>query len=86
MSPGASREGAKERCGIFLRHAMCKNSVSSIEVGMGMKGQIMYNVRRTMPILNIINSVSRSSKCTEIVGGWGAPDPTGKITAFSQTA
>jgi len=31
-----------------------------------------------MHILGVISSVSRSSKYTKIVGGWGfAPDPTG---------
>jgi len=28
-------------------------------------------VRRTMHILDVVSSVSRSSKCTKIVGGWG---------------
>jgi len=32
-----------------------------------------------MHILDVISSVSRSSKCNKIVGGWGfAPDPTGR--------
>jgi len=36
-------------------------------------------VHRTMHILDVIGSVSRSSKCTEIVGGWGfVPDFTGR--------
>jgi len=31
-----------------------------------------------MHILDVISSVSRSSKCTKIVGRWGfTPDPTG---------
>jgi len=34
-------------------------------------------VRRTMHILGVISYVSRSSKCTKIVGGLGfTPDPT----------
>ena len=34
-------------------------------------------MHRTMHILDVISSVSRSSKCTKIVGGWDfAPDPT----------
>jgi len=35
-------------------------------------------MHRTMYILDVISGVSRSSKCTKIVGGWGfAPDTTG---------
>jgi len=38
------------------------------------------NMRRTMYILDVIGSVSRSSKSTKIVGGWGfAPDLTGSL-------
>jgi len=33
--------GAKRGCGNFLRHEIYKNSVSSVEAGMGMEGQIM---------------------------------------------
>ena len=37
-----------------------------------------------MYILDVISSVSRSSKCNKMVGGWGfAPDPTGiQLTAL----
>jgi len=36
-----------------------------------------------MHILDVISSVSRSTKCTKIVGGWDFPlDPTGKLTAL----
>jgi len=43
------------------------------------------HVHSTMHILDVISSVSRSSKCTKIVGGGGfAPDPTGELTAFPQ--
>jgi len=41
-----------------------------------------------MHILDVISSVSRFSKCTEIAGGsnWGiAPDPNGELTALPQT-
>jgi len=42
------------------------------------------HVRRTMHILDVIGSVSRSSKCTKVVGGWGfAPDPTGGVYSAS---
>ena len=41
------------------------------------------HVRRTMHILDVISSVSRSSKCIKIVGGWDfAPDPTGELTVL----
>jgi len=74
MPPGAS-EGRRKKCGNFLRHKIYKNFVSSVEAGMGNEE---HHVRRTMHILDVISSVSRSSKCTKIVGGWGfAPDPTG---------
>ena len=44
---------------------------------MGPEGHMMY-IDRTMHILDVISSVSRSSKCNKIEGGWGfAPDPTG---------
>ena len=40
-------------------------------------------MRRTMHILDVISSVSRSSKCTKIVGGWGVSiDPLEKLTAL----
>jgi len=41
------------------------------------------HVYRTMHILDVISSVSRSSKCNKIVGGWDfAPDPTGEFIAL----
>jgi len=37
-------------------------------------------VRRTMHILDVINTASRSSKCIKIIGGWGfATDPLGSL-------
>jgi len=48
--------------------------VSSVEAGMGMEGQVMCIEK--MHIF-VISSVSKSSKCTKIVGSWGfASDPT----------
>jgi len=42
MFQGASREGAaKEGCGNFLPHEIYKNSLSSVEEGIGMEGQSM---------------------------------------------
>ena len=42
MHPGASREGApKDGRGIFLRHDIYKNCVSSVEAEMGTEGQII---------------------------------------------
>jgi len=38
---GVSRGGAEKGCGNFLRHEIYKNSVSSVEAGMGMEGQIV---------------------------------------------
>jgi len=75
--PGANKEGTpKEGYGNFLRHEINKNFVSSVEAGMGMKGQIMHN---TMHILDVISSVSRSSKYTKIVGGGASPQtPLGR--------
>jgi len=36
-----------------------------------------------MHILDVISSVSRSSKCSKIVGGWGfAQTPLGELTAL----
>ena len=70
-APGASKGGPK---GVmhFLRQKVYKNSVSSVEVVMGIEEQ---HVHRKIYILD----VSRSSKCTKIVGGWGVysapPDP-----------
>jgi len=40
-APGASRGGAERKCSNFLRHEIYKNYVSSVEAGMGIKGQIM---------------------------------------------
>jgi len=40
-------------------------------------------VRRTMHILDVICSVSRSTKCTKIFDGWGfTADRTGEFTAL----
>jgi len=41
MPPGASREGPTIGVQYFLRHEIYKDSVSSVEAGMGMEGQIM---------------------------------------------
>jgi len=41
MTLGASRGGCRKGVRHFLRHEICKNSVSSVEAGMGMEGQIM---------------------------------------------
>ena len=41
MPPGASRGNFERGCGNFLRHEIYNNSVSSVEAGMGMEGQIM---------------------------------------------
>jgi len=57
MPPGASRRGAERGCDSFLRHEIYNNSVSFVEAGMGMEGQ---KVHRTMRILDVISSVSRS--------------------------
>jgi len=66
---------------LFLCHEIYKDSVSSVAAGNG-HGWTNH-VRRTMHSLDVASSVSKSSKCTEIVGGWGfAPDPTGELTAL----
>ena len=40
-------------------------------------------MHRTVHILDVISSVSKSSKCTKIVGNLGfAPDPTGERAVF----
>jgi len=82
MPTSASRGGAERGCGNFLRHEIYTNSVSLIEAGMDMERRIMC-----VHILDVICSVSRSSKCTKIVSGWGfAPDPTAwELTALSQS-
>ena len=42
MSPGTSRAVApKKGAVIFLRHEISKNTVSSVETGMGMEAQII---------------------------------------------
>jgi len=43
---------------------------------MSVEGQIIYTEK--IHILDVIGSVSRSSKCIKIVGGWGfALNPSG---------
>jgi len=83
--PDASREGApKEGCGNILRYEMYKYSVSSAEAGMGIKGQIMCIQQCTF--LDVISSISKSSKCTKIAGGWAVIlDPTGRADSAPQT-
>jgi len=69
MPPGASIGGTKRGCGNCMRHKIYENSVGSVEVGMGKIGHERTNhVRRIMHILDVIRGVSRSSKCTKIVG------------------
>jgi len=79
---GGGRRKGNMRCGNFLRLAMYKNSVHFVEAEMGMEGQIRC---RTMHILDVISSVSRSSKCPKIVSVWGSPQtvgPSGALTAL----
>ena len=58
--------------------------MSSVEAGIGMKRQIMCV--KTMHILDVISSVSRSSKVTKIFGGEVSPQtPLGKFTALFHT-
>jgi len=57
--------------------------MSIVEAGIGTKRQIMCI---KMHILDVISSVSMSSKCTKIVGGWDfAPDFTRKTYNTLQT-
>ena len=43
------------------------------------------HLHRTMHILAVISSVSRSSKCNKIIGGWASPQtPLGELTALQQ--
>jgi len=83
MPPGSSREGApKEGCGNFLAS---RNIQKICELRCDWNRQGRTNrVHRTMYILDVISSVSRSSKCNKIIGGWGfASDLTGeKLTAI----
>ena len=73
--------GAPKGAVIFLAtRNIQKYSVSSVDRWMGMKGQIM---RIKMHMSDVISSISRSSKCTQIVDGWGfAPDPTDDLTVL----
>ena len=66
MCPRASAAGPKG------------GAVFSVEVGMGTEGQIMCV--DNAHILDVISSVSRSSKGTKIVGG---QTPLGELTAHS---
>ena len=80
-SPERQQRGAKRGCGNFLRHEIYKNSVSFDGYGR------TNHVHRTMHILDVISSVSRSSECNKIVGGWSfAPDPTGGVDSASKTS
>ena len=77
---GRQQKGTKKGVVTFLRHKKYAISVSSVEAGIGVEGQ--NHVHRTMHISDVIGIVSRSSKCTIIVGSWGfAPDPT--VGAYS---
>jgi len=42
MPPGDSRRGHRKRGADFFRHEIYRNSVSYVEAGMGMEGQIMF--------------------------------------------
>jgi len=74
--PGASRGGTESECGNFLPHKIYKNSGSSVEAGSSLPQQSSMlrektnHVHRTMHILDAVSSISKSSKCTEIVGAW----------------
>ena len=84
MPPGTSRGEGERRCGNFFA---TRNIQKFCEICWGRDGYGRTNyVHRTVHILDAFNSVSRSSKFTKIVGGWGfVPDPTGEFTALPQT-
>jgi len=82
MHPGASRGGCAERgCGNLFA---TRNIQKFCDFCWDRDGHERTNhVRRTMYIFDIISSVSESSKCIKIVGGWGfSPNPTGELTAL----
>jgi len=79
MPPCASRKGAYRGFGNFFATRQYKNSVSYVEAGMDGHGRTNH-VHRTLHILDVISSVSTSSKCTKIIGGLGfASDPLGEL-------
>ena len=85
ICPRAPVEGDAEKgFGDFFRHEICKKLC---DLCWGTNGHGRTNhVHRTMHILDVINSVSRSSKCIKIVGGLGfAPDLTGGAYSAPQT-
>ena len=63
-APGASRWGAERECSNFLQHEIHKNSLISVEAGMGMEGQIMC-IEHTFQM----SSVAFLGPPTKIVGG-----------------
>jgi len=80
MCPRASRGVPKGDAVIFPTRNIQKNYVSSVEAGMGVKGQIMCIKQH---ILDVISSVSRSSKCTKIDACGALPrTPLGELTAL----
>ena len=64
--------------GTFCDTKYKKKYVSCVETGMGMGGQIICIERCT---LDVISSVSRSSKCTKIVVDCGFRPPGGADSA-----
>jgi len=81
MPPGASREGCRKSAVMFCDTKYIK-ILWALCWGRNGHGRTNY-VRRTMHILDVINSVSRSSKYNKIVGGLGfGPDPTGEMTVL----
>jgi len=84
--PLAPAEGAKKSTVIFGDTKYTKKLWALLNQGWAI-GHVMTNhVHRQMYNLDVIVSVSRSLKCTKIVGGWGfVPDPTEKLTALPQT-
>ena len=75
MPPGASRGDTERGLDNFFLRQNTPEKLCELCCGRDGQGRTNY-MYRTMHILDVVSSVSRSSKCTKIVSSWGfATDP-----------
>ena len=85
MPPGASRKRAPKRgVQIFLLHEIYKNSVSSVEAGMGMEGRIMCVEQCTFQMSSVA-FLGPQNAPKSLAAGVSPQTLLGELTALSQT-
>ena len=82
MCPRSPAKGApKGKCGDFLRHEIYKNSVSSVEAGMCMEGQIMC-LRQCTFQMSAVAFLSPQNATKSLAAGASPQTSPGELTAL----